>query len=217
MMAKKEQTGNFIRWMDRLAAERRRALIRGMVSVLAAAALFMFLLLRILHAFWGELTLFPIFSFAFFWAGIAAALAAVFIPGYFRPAGRRRLAAILDARTGSYRSLVRSAEEFSRGGGDYSPYLIDRTIRAAAGRLGRLHRRKPFIREGRPGWTAAAALLCIPMILLAMFAPEGTAELAAMITDPGISFRSEGGSNILVRPGDIRILEGTPLQVEGIQ
>ncbi len=216
-MAKKEQTGNFIRWMDRLAAERRRALIRGMVSVLAAAALFMFLLLRILHAFWGELTLFPIFSFAFFWAGIAAALAAVFIPGYFRPAGRRRLAAILDARTGSYRSLVRSAEEFSRGGGDYSPYLIDRTIRAAAGRLGRLHRRKPFIREGRPGWTAAAALLCIPMILLAIFAPAGTAELAAMITDPGISFRSEGGSNILVRPGDIRILEGTPLQVEGIQ
>ena len=213
----RQQTGDFTRWMDRLASERRQALIRGLISVVAAAAIFMFLLLRILYLLWGGLRLFPIFSFVLFWAGIAAALAAVFVPRYFRPAGRRKLAAILDRKTGSYRSLIRSAEEFSRGGGDYSPYLIARTIQRAAGSLDQLHRRKPFIREGRPGWTALAVLLCIPMILLAVFAPAGTADLAAMITDPGISFRSGGKSNILVRPGDIQVLEGTPLQVEGIQ
>jgi len=197
--------------------ERRYSLVRGFISVIAAVALFMFLLLAVLHIFMWSLELYPIFAFVIFWGGMAAALAAAVSPGYFRPAGKRKLASILDGKTGRYRSLVSSAEEFSRRRLEYSPYLVTKTIQRAEEKLEELDSGITFEREGRPGWTAAGLILCVPLILMVLFAPERTRAVLSMVSDPGIAFRDRGESNIMIRSGNISVLEGTPVQLEGVQ
>ncbi len=201
------------------ALSRRLALSGGVLSVLTVALFLLFSSLFVLHSFFSSWDLFPFSAFLFFWAGVICAVVFSVSSPFFHPADKKKLAGILDKKTGRYKSLLGSAFEFSsskKKNKGYSLYLMEETIRRANKDITKLKEGNIFAGEGRPEWTAAGILLGILFLFQVGFAPAAINDILPFISDPGISFRVSKGANILVSSGNISILEGEGFFVEGV-
>ncbi|MDZ7860428.1 MAG: DUF4175 family protein [Candidatus Krumholzibacteriota bacterium] len=209
----------FLKELANSALRRRIALAGGLLSVLSSVVFLLLFLLLALNSLFSNWSFFPFFAFLFFWTGVACALLYSLLSPSFHVADKSGLAALLDGKTGGYRSLFGSALEFSReekGSGGYSRYLIDEAIRRANIDIKKLKEKNIFAAEGRSGWAAAGILLGVLFVCQALFAPQSVNEIISFISDPGVSFTGSEKANILAASGNISLLEGEDIYVEGI-
>jgi hypothetical protein len=208
--------GGFGQELERIAARRRAASMRGVVSVLAAVLLPLFALLHLFNSLAAGWRPLPLVSFVLFWSGAAWA---VWRAGrLFTIRSGARLAGEVDGELG-LKGLIGAAFEFD-GGGDrvacYSEFLRDETVRRAAHELRGIDPGRLFVNMGRPAWGLAGIGAGIILLLLMTASGGREGELLAAISDPTIYFSRRSGSNLIVTSMDKTVLRGSGVKCEAV-
>lgn len=204
--------------LERLLADERRTSLRGALTVVLCAALAAFSMLIMAGAALRGWRFFPLFSFVFFWAAVAAATAAASFKQFVPARTERRLANRLDHRFGGG-NLIAAALEFSNEGERtraYSPYLLGATVSRAAARLGGIDSRALFAEAGRPGWLAAGILAGALVAAQISLLGGDAGSIVGYLADPDRSFRSAHAYNLVVVSGDRFVLPGEDVSLEAL-
>jgi len=210
--------GSFRRALDRVAAQRKLASMRGGISVIAAVLLALFTLLHLLYALAAGWRPLPLVSFVLFWSGAVWAIRRVTVRRLFGIQSRERLAGEIDGELG-LKDLIGAAFEFDRGGdriAGYSGFLRRETVRHASHELRGIDPGRFFRNMDRPAWGLAG--LCAGVILLVQMVVSGghEGELLEAISDPTIYFSRRSGLNLVVTSGDRTVLAGSGVRCEAV-
>ncbi len=208
------------RALRRARKERRFALARGFLSVMFTWLILNLLVYIMLQSLLPDWKYLPLLAFSLFWASAAACLFVSVGPPFFRPAGGKKMAWVLDEKAGRDRNLYRAAYEFAftdRGRAGYSRKLMEKAVASAALKLKGDMGERPFLAEGRPGWLLASALLGLILVMVLPVLPGGIPEYVRSISNPGISFRSRVEANVISRSRDVVVPEGGSVDLEGVR
>jgi len=198
---------------------RRRALTgaRGLLSTVIFAACLSFSLVVFLNAVAGGWHYLPFVSFLLFWSSILSSILHSVLGGAFKFEPQSLMEELERAERAG--NIFSSAFDFSRHGkrlGNYSPYLLNETIRRALKRLSEVDTGRVFNNLARPDLTFASILLVVVLSFQLMVYPRETLKVLGQVSDPTIAFRIPRSSNIVNISGDITVLAGDDVTLEAL-